>query len=241
MLHGGPDLAERTTMPTSPTTTAVGRRRLVAGGVATGVAAWAAPTVLGFDPVAAAVGSCGIKPRRVDFSRWTGSSVPASFTSDDGSVTVTMSISNPYGVEDPSWSRQVFNGTLNGRDNPVVTAMNSANYGAGVAITFTFSIPVRPSFHLVDVDASSGNWRDDVTVRGSIGGGTDFAPTSITTGAANTALSADTIQGVSSVSTEQGNAEIDFDQLVDTITIVHSDSSAWTAFQWIGIHDLHWC
>lgn len=241
VLYRGSNGADSRTMSTPPETTAVGRRRIVTGGVATGFAAWATPTVLGFDSVAAAVGSCGIKPRRVDFTRWAGASLPTSFTSDDGAVTVGMTISDLSGVEDLSWSRQIYNGTLNGRDNPLIAGMNNATFGAGVELTFTFSVAVRPSFFLVDVDASTNNWRDEVTIRGSIGGGADFAPSTISPGPANTALSADTVQGVSSVSNEDGNVEIDFDQLVDTITILHADTSSWTAFQWVGIHDLHWC
>lgn len=224
----------------TPERLVVGRRRMIAGGVATGVAAWATPSVLGFDAVGAAVGSCGVKPQRVDFSRWANSLLPTNFMSDDNTVAIEMTVSNP-GVQDATWAMRVFNGTLNGRDNPVITGMSGATNGVGVDVTFDFSIPVRPSFFLVDVDASPNSWQDDVIVRGSLGGGPDFAPTTMTPGAANSIIASDTVRGVSSTSTTAGNVEVDFDQLLDRITIRHIDVTTWTSFQWIGIHDFHWC
>ena len=49
-------------------------------------------------------------------------------------------------------------------------------------------------------------------------------------------------EGVSSVG-QQSNSEVevDFQDPVDTITIRHYDDTSWTGFQWIGIHDMHWC
>ena len=203
--------------------------------------AWAAPVVLSLDPVAAATGSCGVKPRRVDFSRFAGNLLPSSFTSDDGSITITATTSDPFGVQDAFWATRVYSGTLNSRDDPVVTAMSNANFGEYVELTFTFSQPVEPSFHLVDIDRSFFSWQDTVRIQGSYLGGAPFAPDSMVTGAANTQLSPDTVQGVSSTSTATGNVEVDFQQPVDPITIRHSDTTSWTAFQWIAIHDFHWC
>ncbi|MFT5200643.1 MAG: hypothetical protein ACI9C1_000007 [Candidatus Aldehydirespiratoraceae bacterium] len=95
--------------------------------------------------------------------------------------------------------------------------MQNARGGQGITITFTFSLPMAPSFFLVDVDRSFGSWEDTVQVTGSIGGGAPFAPTSMASGGANAFLPP------------------------DTITIAHSDATNWSQFQWIGIHDLHWC
>jgi hypothetical protein len=216
------------------------RRHLMAGGVAA-AGLWSAPSVLSLDRVGAAVGSCGIKPRQVDFTRWLGALLPGAFTSDDGSVAITATTSDPWGVQDATWATRVYNGTLNSRDNPVITGMRNARRGRGITITFTFSLPVAPSFFLVDIDRAVGSWEDTVQVTGSIGGGAPFAPTSMATGGANAFLPPDTVRGTSSTSTAAGNVEVDFSSLVDTITIAHSDVTNWTQFQWIGIHDLHWC
>ena len=216
-------------------------RRQVMAGSAAAAGLWAAPSVLSLDAVSAAVGSCGTKPRRVDFSRWAGALLPGAFRSDDGSVNITATTFDPFGVQDATWATRVYNGTLNTLDNPVITGMRGATGGQGITLTFTFSIPVAPSFFLVDVDRADGSWHDTVRVTGSIAGGTPFAPDSMATGAANAFIPPDTVQGTSSTSTNSGNVEVDFQQLLDTVTIFHSDTSAWGSFQWIGIHDFHWC
>ena len=131
-------------------------------------------------------------------------------------------------------------GILNGLDNPAITGMTGADNGEGVSITFTFSTPRAVSFFLVDVDRSFGSWEDHVEVIGYLGG-SPIDPASMTTGAHTTQVSANTVRGTTSSSTTDSNVEVDFQAAVDTIVIRHYDNTSWTQFQWIGIHDLHWC
>lgn len=219
----------------------VSRRTMVTAGAAVGVGAWVAPSILTYDKAAAAIGSCGTKPRQVDFSDWAGNLVPNNFTADDG-VTVTMAIDNSDGVQDSFWRMRAFNGTINGRDNPAITGMSNANNGEGVIITFTFSTPVQPSFFLVDVDRGNGSWEDSVEVQGFLLGGSGIDPDSLTTGgSAVSAINPRLVRGQSSSNSSNSEVEVDFQDAVDTITIRHFDRRNWTGFQWIGIHDLHWC
>ena len=153
---------------------------MVTTGAAVGVGAWVAPSILSYDRAAAAIGSCGTKPVQVDFSDYSGI-LPSSFTADDG-VTVNMSISDPDDVQDGFWAMRVFNGTINGRDNPVITGMSDAENGDGVTITFTFSTPVQPSFFLIDVDRGDFSWEDTVDVRGFLNSGPRVDPDSFTLG-----------------------------------------------------------
>ena len=215
-----------------------GRRKLLGAGAATTAGLWVAPSVLTFDQVAAAVGSCGTKPRQIDMSAWSGSQVPSSFTTSDGTA-VTMSQADPFGVQQ-TWTMGVYTGTLNGLDNPAITAMENATNGAGVTVTFTFSPPRALSFSLVDVDYSNGNWRDTVEVIG-YSGGSAINPSSMTTGAHATQISPTTVQGTTWSNTSASNVEVDFQTPIDTLTIRHYDTTTWTRFQWIGIHDFHWC
>lgn len=215
---------------------------MVKTSAAAGAGIWVAPSVFTFDRAAAAVGSCGTKPVQVDFSRWAGGILPSSFASDDASVNITMSIDDSDGVQDNNWAMRVFNGTLNSRDNPVVTGMRRANNGEGVGITFTFDQPVRLSFHLVDVDAAGSGWEDKVEVLGRLSpSATNINPDSMTTGSANTQISPNTVRGDSPSGSSNSNVEVDFQTPIDTLIIRHYDDTNRTGFQWIGIHDFHWC
>ena len=66
-------------------------------------------------------------------------------------------------------------------------------------------------------------------------------PTSMTTGAHTTQISANTVRGTTASSSPDSNVEVDFQTPIDTLAIRHYDVTSWTAFQWIGIHDFHWC
>lgn len=212
---------------------------LKAGAVAS-VGVWAAPSILSLDPVAAASGSCLVAPRQVDFSRWAGSQLPASFLSDDGSVSLTFSVVDPWNRQVSGYQGVAWNSTLNGRDNPVITAMQNARNGNYVDLIFTFSTAVCPSFHLVDVDRATWSWEDTVRVIGSNGAGT-INPSAMNVGGAQVQTTANTVRGISSTSGTTGNVEVVFDQPTTRLEIRHQDNSSWTAFQWIGIHDFHWC
>ncbi len=216
------------------------RRGALKTGAIAGVGLWAAPSILTLDRVEAAVGSCGLKPAQVAFSTWAGGLVPSTFTALDGTV-VTMSQSDPSGVQDGYWRMRSFWGTINGVANPAITGMSGANFGAGVTVTFTFSIPVQPSFFLVDIDSGGGGgWEDTVQVTGSLGG-SPVNPASLLTGADNIQISPNTVRGINPSNTTAGNIEVDFQQPIDTLTVFHYDVTNLTGFQWIGIHDFHWC
>ncbi len=215
---------------------------MVKTSAAAGAGLWVAPSIFTFDRAAAAVGSCGTKPRRVDFSRWSGSILPSSFTSDDGSVNITFSNADPEDVQDGYWRGRVYPGTINGRDNPVVTGMDDAHEGKGVIFTFTFDTPVALSFTLVDVDRGGGSWEDSVRVIGRLSpSGADIDPTSMSTGWANRQISPNTIRGQHPSSSSNSESEVDFQTPIDTLIITHFDTSNWEDFQWIGVHDFHWC
>lgn len=226
---------------TSPFSRAMDRRGLVKTGAAAAAGLWVAPSVLTLDRAAAAIGSCGVKPRQVDFSRWSGSLLPSNFTSDDSSVAITFAQFDPFGVQDSFWASRVFNGTINARDNPVITAMSNAANGDRVRLRFDFSTPVALSFHLVDIDRQDGSWEDTVIVRGRVGGGPWMAPSSMVTGGAQTQISPNTVRGDYATTGPDGNVEVDFQTPIDRLVIVHRDDSTFTGFQWIGVHDFHWC
>ncbi|MEQ8841709.1 MAG: hypothetical protein RIB98_12075 [Acidimicrobiales bacterium] len=219
---------------------ATSRRTLLKSGAAASAAIWAAPSILSLDAVAAAAGSCLVPTRQVDFSRFANSRLPSSFLSDHGSVSITFAISDPWGRQDPSYRGFVFNGGLNGRDNPVVTGMNNARNGNYVDLVFTFSVPVCPTFWLIDVDRASSSWEDTVRVIGSNGAGT-INPSAMNVGGAQTVVSANTVRGNTSTSGSNGNVEVVFDQAITRLEIRHQDNSNWTAFQWIAVHDFLWC
>ena len=108
---------------------------------------------------------------------------PATMLANDG-VVVTAFNDNSDGVQDTGgWDWLVYNGTINGRTNPIVNGMSGANNGEGVTLTLQFSVPVQPSFFLVDVDRGPGGWEDRVRVRGFLLGGSAIDPDSLTVGA----------------------------------------------------------
>lgn len=223
---------------------------MVKTGAAVGAGAWVAPSILTYDRAYAAVGSCGTKPVQLDWSNQTiGSQIPLSpstMTANDG-VVVTALNHDPDNVQDATWDWSVYNGTINGRTNPIVNGMNGARDGDGVTLELRFSTPVQPSFFLIDVDRGGccGNpwrWEDSVEVLGYLLGGSAIDPDSITTGGtAVTAINPTTVRGNFSSSSSNSEAEFDFQEPVDTITIRHYDRTRRTGFQWIGLHDLHWC
>ncbi len=217
------------------------RRAMVGTGAVVGAGAWVAPSILSYDRVAAAIGSCGTKPVQVDFSNWANQTIPGSITANDG-TTVTVTVSDPDGVQDGFWNFRAFNGTINGRDNPAITGMSNANFNEGVTVTLSFSTPVQPSFFLVDVDRATNSWEDRVRVVGFLGGGGSIDPDSLTIGgSAVQVINPRLVEGVSSSNSSNSEVEVDFQDLVDTIEIRHFDETGWTSFQWIGVHDLHWC
>jgi hypothetical protein len=180
------------------------------------------------------------RPRQVDFSRFAGGALPANFLSDDGSVSINFSIVDPWGLSQAAYTGIVWNSVLNGLDNPVITAMQNARSGRYVDLIFQFSTPVCPSFSLVDVDRSTFSWEDTVRVIGSDGGGT-INPSAMSVGGAQVQINANTVRGTSSTSSATGNVGVEFDQPITRLEIRHQDNSNWTSFQWIGIHDFHWC
>lgn len=216
------------------------RRKMVAGSAAIGGATWIAPSIVGFDRVAAAVGTCGVPPLQLDWSPLAGS-FPDMVTANDG-TTVTITVFDPFGVADPGFTGIVWTNTLNGLDNPLLIAMSNATAGAGVTIRFDFSRPVGACFSLVDVDAAAGNWVDTIELTGTNAGTTvplnagDFV-----TGAANTFVSTNTVMGISATSTDTGNVAVSYPAPIDRLEIEHRDDSNGTAFQFIGIHDFSWC
>ena len=226
------------------------RRAMVKTGAAVGAGAWVAPSILSYDRAYAAVGSCGDKPAQLEWSDQTiGSQIPLSpstMEANDG-VVVTAFNFDPDNVQDSTWDWSVYNGTINGRANPIVNGMSGANGGEGVTLELRFSVPVQPSFFLMDVDRGGccGNqwrWEDSVEVLGYLLGGSALDPDSITVGGtAVQAISPTTVRGQFSSSSSNSEAEYDFQEPVDTITIRHYDRTARTGFQWIGVHDLHWC
>ena len=61
------------------------------------------------------------------------------------------------------------------------------------------------------------------------------------TGGAQTQINASTVRGDYSTTGADGNVEIDFQVPIRRLVIDHRDDTAWTGFQWIGVHDFHWC
>jgi len=211
---------------------------LTAGAVAS-AGIWVAPTIVSLDPASAAIGSCPAPPRRVDFSRFAGANLPSTFLSDDGTVTINFSQLNPDGVQDPNWDGVVFNGTLNGLDNPVINGMENAVFGDYVEFRFDFSIPVCPSFFLVDVDR--GGWEDTVRVTGRDSGGNRIDPANMILGGTQVQVDSRTVRGTTSTTSPNGNVEVQFGDYITRLEVRHSDVTNLSNFQWIGVHDFHWC
>lgn len=218
-----------------------GRRKVLAGG-AIAAGAWVTPSVLGFDRVAAAEGSCGVAPVQVDWSAFTDT-FPTSVTANDGTV-VTISVADPFGVGDPTFLGRVFNGDLSSRDDPLLMAMENATNGQFTEIEFSFSNPVQLCFELIDVDRGEGSWEDTMELIGSLGG----APVTVTaadvvTAATNTVSGPNTILGTSpaAAAATTGNATVNYPSVIDNFVIRHRDDSTFPGFQYIGIHDLRWC
>lgn len=216
------------------------RRRALTGALAVGGTTWIAPSIVALDRVAAATGSCGTPPVQVDWSPLINT-YPTSVTAADG-TTITISVSNPFGVADPFYTGRVFGGTLNGRDNPLLLAMEGGNNGENLVARFVFSKPVQLCFNLVDVDAAAGGWEDTVEIRGTNGGvAVDLGPADIVTGAANTFITTNTIRGLTSTTSATGNAEVSFPAAIDVLEVDYSDQSTAIGFQFLGIHDFSWC
>ena len=211
-------------------------------GAAASAGIWAAPSILSLDRAAAAVGSCSTPPRRVDFSRFSGN-LPSNFLSDDGSVSITFTQADPFGVQSASWDGVIYPGLMNGLDNPVVNGMSGATGGDFVRFRFDFSVPVCPSFYIVDVDRTQGtsnDFEDTVVVVGR-NGGPRIDPASFVLGGAQTQINPRTIRGTIPSSTGTGNVLVTFDEPITRLVIRHRDDSSLSGFQWIGIHDFHWC
>ena len=166
---------------------------------------------------------------------------PTSTTATDGTV-VTITKSDPDGVADPVLFGLVYAGSLNGRDNPLVMAMERARRGDGTSIRFNFSQPVQLCFNLVDVDASNRSWEDTIELIGTNGGAAvNLGAADFVTGAANTYLTTNTVRGTSSTNTATGNIEVNYPAPIDQLIIEHRDDSRGRDFQFIGIHDFFWC
>ena len=220
----------------------VSRRRMLQAGAAASAGLWVAPAILSMDAAAAATGSCGAPPRRVDFSRFNPGYLPANFTSDDGSVAISFTMSDPNNVQVPLYAGRI--ATMNTLDHCVQTAMQNATGGDQVRLRFDFSVPVCPQFYLADVDrdtSASNPFEDTVTVIGRLGGGPRIDPASMAVGGAQTQINPRTVRGLYPTGGADGNVLVTFDQPIDRLVIRHRDVSTFAGFQWVGIHDFHWC
>ena len=225
--------------PVSPS-----RRKMVLSGSALATTAWVAPSVTRLDRVAAAVGTCGIAPLQVDWSAFTGT-FPSSVTAADGTQ-VTITTADPANVGNANFLGLVFNGTLNGLQNPLLMAMDGATNGDFTAVTFQFSRPVALCFSMLDVDFGDfpTGWEDTIEFAGTLGGANvDLTAADIVTSSGNIVTGTNTVLGTANVAQTSTNGQIDitYPSPIDQVTIRHIDVSTRTGFQYVGIHDLHWC
>lgn len=224
-----------------PSTT---RRYLVLSGSALAATAWVAPSVIGIDRVAAAVGTCGAPQLQIDWSAYAGT-YPSSITANDG-TTVSITVNDPFGVGDPGFLGLVFNGTTSTLDNPLIMAMDNATNGDYTELIFSFSQPVAPCFSMLDVDFGnfSTGWEDTVVFNGTLGGtAVPLGVGDITTYPGNAFAGTNTVVGTANVPNSSTDAQIDvsFPSAIDQLSIRHLDNSAFTGFQYVGIHDFSWC
>jgi len=221
---------------------ATSRRTLLAGGSALAATAWVAPSVVSLDRVSAATGTCGTPPVQIDWTAYSNT-FPTSVTANDGTV-VTISAQDPFGVGDPGFFGLVFSGTTSLRDNPLLMAMTGANNGEYTAITFTFSQPVAPCLELVDVDRGTNSWEDTMSFNGTLAGApVVLGAGDVLNGTANAVIAPNTVIGTGSSpnSSTAGNVTVTYPSAIDELEIRHVDDTTWTAFQYIGIHDMRWC
>ena len=179
---------------------------------------------------------------QVDWSAFSNT-FPTSITANDGTI-VTITANDPFGVADAGFFGRVFNGTLSTLDNPLLMAMSGANNCAFTSITFGFSRPVDLCFEMLDVDRGVNSWEDTINLNATIGGvPVTLGPADLTNGSANMLIGPNSIIGTASSgnSSTNGNTDITYPAAIDNIEIRHQDDTAWTGFQFIGIHDLRWC
>ena len=223
----------------------VNRRQFVASGSAIAAGAWVAPSITGFDRVAAATGSCGTAPVQVDWSDYANdTTVPGSITANDGTV-ITITTADAWSVGH-STNFTVRNGTMGGLQDYLRTVMVGGNNGEYVQVRFNFSQPVQLCFTLLDVDRSSGNWEDTIVIRGRLSGTpVTLTPADMVTGPANTVIGNNRIRGILNNNTPStspdGNADVNYPSPIDRLVVRHRDDTSWTGLQWIGIHDFRWC
>ncbi len=218
---------------------------MLATGSALAAATWIAPSVLTLDRVSAAVGSCGIPPVQVDWSDAAGT-IPNTITAADGTV-VTITRADPFGVANAGFFGFVYTAApLSGFTHPILMAMTNASNGDFTSLTFSFSQPVAPCFTMLDVDFGNGgsSWEDTMIMTGTLAGTTvNLGAGDIATGPANTVIGPNTVLGIggSGQTSTAGNVTVTYPSDIDTLEIRHQDDSAFTDFQYIGIHDLRWC
>ncbi len=203
-----------------------------------------APSVLTIDRVAAAVGTCGVAPVQVDWTSVAGT-FPTQVTANDGTI-VSIATVDPFGVADPSFLGLAFGGTTGALDNPLIMAMDNATNGDYTEIVFRFSRPVAPCFSLLDVDEGNfpTGWRDGVIFTGTNGATTvNLGPGDIVTAPGNAIVGPNEVVGIASVpnNSTDGQVDVTYPSPITQLRIRHVDDSTFTGFQYIGIHDLHWC
>ena len=220
-------------------------RRRVLAGAASAAGVWATPSVLKFDRVAAATGSCGVAPVQVDWSNFAPTTtMPASVVANDGTV-VSFALSGSTSLLAAGYAGNILAATRGALTDYLALGLQNARNGAGIRLDIRLSAPRQICFTMTDVDRASGAWEDSVAVRAWLGGAN--VPINvgdlILQGPSVINIPINTVRGVASEGNSSSLANVDFSapQEVDRVQLRYYDATSWTNLQVIGIHDLRWC
>lgn len=124
------------------------------------------------------------------------------------------------------------------------SGLDASNQGQLLTFTLRFSQPVETlAFSLLDIDTND-DFHDSITVVGWEGT-TPFAPTTVALGSAVAQVGAGVYSGLASIGngSAAANADLRFDQLVDSVTFVYGPgprAATDPGLQIMGLSDLSW-
>ncbi|PKV48068.1 putative repeat protein (TIGR01451 family) [Aquimarina sp. MAR_2010_214] len=184
---------------------------------------------------------CSTLPNTFDYSvHYSDEQDPTLSTSTENGVTFTFSRTSTAGAGVTDANIET-SSTYSGFTNFWNFSQEPNSISDNTVATIGFSKPLLVSFSLLDVDANTG-WADKITVNGYINGSlVTLTASDFTLNATYTQYNGlNEFEGIGNTSVD-GNVQITFPVLVDTIEIIYSDSIVPTGSQRIGVSSLNYC